>query len=158
MSEFESPPNTQATRFNFLERCAAMTVPFCDLEHDILRLILYSCAVKSPFRLNWLLRLLALVAITVSGGALANQYFLRLEQTPKLAKPNHQKQALAKPTVALFEQKRLEPPIFNDAVPSANSNFLPQPRFEVQEFQTQPNLKPNTAAHRSERSRAPPTA
>ena len=105
--------------------CMTHTVPcfwLCDLEQDFLRFGLYTSTVKLPFRPNWLLRLLALLAVTVSGGALANQYFLRLEQAPKLAKPHDNKQIPAKPTAALFEHKKLEQPIFADLVSGPNSD------------------------------------
>lgn len=108
------------------------------------------------FRPNWLLRLLALLAITVSGGALANQYFLRLEQAPKLAKPQDHKQQAAKPSLALFEQKRLEHPVFADAVPGSAIAWIAKPNLEHQDFIASQNLCPKIISYRAEVSRAPP--
>jgi hypothetical protein len=114
--------------------------------------------VKLPFRPNWLLRLLALLAITVSGGALANQYFLRLEQAPKLAKPHDQKQIPAKPTAALFEQKKLEHPVFADLVSSKISVFVLKPKPETYEFFAPQRTQIAIVSFNSEVSRAPPAA
>jgi hypothetical protein len=108
------------------------------------------------FRPNWLLRLLALLAITVSGGALANQYFLRLEQAPKLAKPQDHKQQVAKPSMALFEQKRLEHPVFADAIPGSAIAWIAKPKLEHQDFFRTENLCPKIISYRTEVSRAPP--
>jgi hypothetical protein len=114
--------------------------------------------VKLPFRPNWLLRLLALLAITVSGGALANQYFLRLEQAPKLAKPHDNKQTPAKPTAALFEQKKLEQPVFNDLASSPNSVFIAKPTPEPAEIFAPQLVLIAIVSFNSEVSRAPPVA
>ena len=113
---------------------------------------------KLPFRPNWLLRLLALLAITVSGGALANQYFLRLEQAPKLAKQHDNKQIPAKPTAALFEQKKLELPIFASPVASPNSVFIAKPTLETYEFFAVQHIQIAIVSFNSEVSRAPPIA
>ena len=113
-------------------------------------------AVKLAFRPNWLLRLLALLAITVSGGALANQYFLRLEQAPKLAKPQDHKQQIAKPTLALFEQKKLEHPIFADPVLGSVVAWIPTPKLEFLVFTSQPDIQTKIVSYRAEVSRAPP--
>lgn len=126
-------------------------------SRDFLRLGLYDRSVKLPFRPNWLLRLLALLAITVSGGALANQYFLRLEQAPKLAKHDN-KQIPAKPTAALFEQKKLEPPIFASPVSSPNSVFIAKPTLETYEFFAVQLIQLAIVSFDSEVSRAPPIA
>ncbi len=113
---------------------------------------------KLPFRPNWLLRLLALLAITVSGGALANQYFLRLEQAPKLAKPQDNKQTPAKPTAALFEQKKLDQPVFADLASGATLVFVLKPKLETYKlFAVQP-IQLAIVSFNSEVSRAPPAA
>ena len=113
---------------------------------------------KLPFRPNWLLRLLALLAITVSGGALANQYFLRLEQAPKLAKQHDNQPLPAKPTAALFEQKKFEHPSFADLNSSQVSVFVSKPKLELEVFvQSKVNLKP-IVEFNTEVSRAPPIA
>jgi hypothetical protein len=130
----------------------------CDLEHDFLRVDLYNSSVKLPFRPNWLLRLFALVAITVSGGALANQYFLRLEQAPKLAKQHDKKQLPTKPTAALFEQKKLEHPVFADLDSRTTSVFIPKPKLEFQIFTLKNTIFAPTVSYRAEVSRAPPIA
>jgi hypothetical protein len=114
--------------------------------------------VKLPFRPNWLLRLLALLAITVSGGALANQYFLRLEQAPKLAKQQDNKQIPAKPTMALFEQKKLEQPVFADLAASKTSVFIAKPKLETYLFFTPQSIQIAIVSFDSEVSRAPPVA
>jgi hypothetical protein len=119
---------------------------------------LYNRFVKLPFRPNWLLRLLALLAITVSGGALANQYFLRLEQAPKLAKQQDKKQIPTKPTAALFEQKKLEQPMFADLVSSTNSVFIAKPMLEIYEFFAPQLFQIAIVSFNSEVSRAPPAA
>ncbi len=114
--------------------------------------------VKLPFRPNWLLRLLALLAITVSGGALANQYFLRLEQAPKQAKQHDNQQLPAKLTMALFEQKKLEPPVFADFASSKTSVFIVKPKLEPYTFFAAQPIQIATVSFNSERSRAPPAA
>jgi hypothetical protein len=111
-----------------------------------------------PFRPNWLLRLLALLAITVSGGALANQYFLRLEQAPKLAKPHDNQQTPAKPTAALFEQKKLEQPVFADFDSSKISVLFLKPKLETYEFFAPQLIQIAIVSFNSEVSRAPPAA
>lgn len=113
---------------------------------------------KLPFRPNWLLRLLALLAITVSGGALANQYFLRLEQAPKLAKQQDNKQLPAKPTAALFEQKKLEQPIFADLALSKLSVFVAKPKLETYAFFAVQRIQIAIVSFNAEVSRAPPVA
>jgi hypothetical protein len=105
-----------------------------------------------------LLRLLALLAITVSGGALANQYFLRLEQAPKLAKPHDNKQTPAKPTAALFEQKKLEQPIFVDFASSKTLVFVLKTKLETYEFLAPQRIQIAVVSFNSEVSRAPPVA
>ena len=115
-----------------------------------------SVVILPRFRPNWLLRLLALLAITVSGGALANQYFLRLEQAPKLAKPQDHKQQAAKPTAALFEQKRLEHPVFADGIPGSAIAWIAKPKLEHQDFIATQNLCTKIISYRAEVSRAPP--
>jgi hypothetical protein len=125
---------------------------------DFLRFLLYDLSVKLPFRPNWLLRLLALLAITVSGGALANQYFLRLEQAPKLAKQHDKQQLPAKPTVALFEQKKLEQPVFADFDSSTTLVFVPKPKLEIYVFTLNKTFFAPTVSYRAEVSRAPPLA
>lgn len=117
---------------------------------------MYNYGVKLPFRPNWLLRLLALLAITVSGGALANQYFLRLEQTPKLAKQHDHKQTPAKPTAALLEQKKLEQPIFADLASSKTSVFIAKPKLEIFEFFAPQLIQIAIVSFNPEVSRAPP--
>jgi hypothetical protein len=114
--------------------------------------------VKLPFRPNWLLRLLALLAITVSGGALANQYFLRLEQAPKLAKQHDKERLPAKPTMALFEQKKLEHPVFADLDLSTTSVLIPKPKLEFQAFISNEIFCTKVVSYRAEVSRAPPIA
>jgi hypothetical protein len=114
--------------------------------------------VKLPFRPNWLLRLLALLAITVSGGALANQYFLRLEQAPKLAKQQDNKQIPAKPTAALLEQKKLEHPVFADFDLSTTAVFVQKPKLEICVFTLKKTFFAPIVSYRAEVSRAPPLA
>lgn len=130
----------------------------CDLEHDFLRLNLYTYPVRLAFRPNWLLRLLALIAITVSGGALANQYFLRLEQAPKLAKQHDKKQLPAKPTMAVFEQKKLEHPVFADLARGTQAVFIPTPELEFEVFILYDSFFTPVVSYRAEVSRAPPLA
>jgi hypothetical protein len=130
----------------------------CDLEHDFLRLNLYNCPVRLAFRPNWLLRLLALVAITVSGGALANQYFLRLEQAPKVVQPKNQKELPAIHVAVVFEQKKLEHPVLADLSLGTQTVFVAKPKLEFEAFFLDNIFFARVVSYRAEVARAPPIA
>ncbi len=108
------------------------------------------------FRPSWLLRFMALVAIAVSGGALANQYFLRLEQAPKVIHQKNQKELPANRAVVIPEQKRLAQPEFQLFTKTSNTIFLTKPKLEFQECIVLEILFSKNTIFRSEVSRAPP--